>query len=85
MKPCMWNGVKYPSIATAAEAEGVNYQTMVKRIRIGHSSDNDINSRLGHSIPIIYNGIKYPSISAAARVCDISVEGMCIRLGRRGR
>lgn len=81
-KPCKWDNETFPSIAAAAEALGVNYNTMLMRVRKGYTSERDLATP-HNSIPCYWNGEWHESISAAARRNYISEQGMARRL-RRG-
>lgn len=62
--PCSWNGVQYPSMTVAAEANNVTFSTMRERIEKGYKCDSDLRS---NRKPVTWNGIEYPSVRAAAK------------------
>lgn len=73
--PCEWNGVSYPSIADAAEANGLQKATLWKRLKDGHVCDNDV--AIHHSgKPSVWNGISYPSVTQAAKANGVSQSQM---------
>lgn len=45
-KPCAWDGVEYPSITAAAQANGVSVQVMRWRLLQGYTGNGDMKRRL---------------------------------------
>lgn len=41
-KPCVWNGIEYPTMAHAARALGISKQAMTMRVNAGYTSDKDM-------------------------------------------
>jgi hypothetical protein len=63
-RPVQWNGIQYKSLADAARATGLNYQQLQKRIKCGHTCDDDVTP---HKVECEWNGVTYHSIASAAR------------------
>lgn len=79
---CEWNGIAYPSITVAAEANGITFSTMRERVEKGYKCDADL--RPNRKV-VTWNGTQYPSIRAAARAngCAITAMEQRIRKGYR--
>lgn len=67
-----WNGVTYPSIAAAAEANGVTIGTMKERVDKGYVADSDLLTHLNVKKPVIWNGVEYESIGTCAKAVGVS-------------
>ena len=76
--PCAWNGVEYPSIASAARALGINLASLQERLERGYTCDADMVR--GWKREITYNGVVYPSITEAAVANGISLGAMDSRI-----
>src|SRR5258707_1067521 len=57
---CIWNGITYPSMSTAAHVIGISTSAMGIRIRKGYSCDADVP--LNFSQPCVWNCISYLSM-----------------------
>lgn len=77
-KECEWNGIKYPSITAAAQANGVPLETMSTRLRRGHTCDSGVL----RGVECEWNGVKYPSIAEAAKSLGLKESPMRSRLIR---
>lgn len=80
-KPCVWNGIQYPSITTAALDIGIEPSSLRERLVRGYICDADVYEpgEQGNK-PCIWNGVDYPSQKAAAKALGISKEGMKWRI-----
>ena len=65
-KSCVWNGIAYPSLSAAAEANNCSTTTMQRRLSAGWTCDGEVPEK-GFRIPVIWNGIEYPSINECSR------------------
>lgn len=61
------NGVIYPSVAEAARATGLNYQTLQKAFYVGDFKGLGIGKGNGFSEALEHDGVVYPSIAAFCR------------------
>lgn len=77
--PCVWNGIEYPSIKAAAQANNIDYRLMQQRIANGYTSDGDMK---GSEKSCTWNGILYPSITKAAQAIGIRLDTLQRRLER---
>lgn len=80
-KPCVWNGIEYPSVTSAALDIGINPSTLRERLENGYTYDDDVYAP-GEQCnkPCTWNGIEYPSQKAAAKALGISMGGMKFRI-----
>jgi predicted GIY-YIG superfamily endonuclease len=95
-KPCVWNGVEYPSQKEAATALGVSNGTINYRLRRGYTCDSDMprttDPKNGYievvelkrrpRVSCVWNGIEYPSFTAAAKKLGIGKGTMHYRISR---
>jgi len=81
-RPCIWNGVRYPSIKTAARANHLSPPAMHYRLRQEYTNDDEMECYGSVGIACVWNGVQYRSIAAAARVCNISGVAMRYRINR---
>lgn len=69
-RPCQWNGTPFDSVAEAALANNVSYNTMAYRIRMGYQSDSDLKTKQ----PVIFKGKLYANRRAAAEQAFYSYD-----------
>ncbi|MCA9915267.1 MAG: GIY-YIG nuclease family protein, partial [Anaerolineae bacterium] len=73
-RPCVWNGVRYPTVAAAARASKIKYQRLLYWISQGYTDSSQIPTETHPptwAIPVIWNGVQYESITAAAAALGI--------------
>lgn len=75
---CMWNGIEYPSVKSAATANGVSAGTMQCRMARGHTCDADLKKLKS----VVWNGIFYPTIKEAAEKNGLTQSAIRCRLIR---
>lgn len=76
---CSWNGIEYPSISDAADANGISCGAMSQRLKKGYTCDEDVPKR--HR-SFVWNNIEYPTVKAAADACGVSVSAMRARFNK---
>lgn len=76
-RPCIFNGVKYNTIAEAATALGVSANALSKRL--DGILTGEIKPR-PFTVPCNWNGENFKSITEAARVCGVSITTMRERI-----
>ena len=80
-KPCIWNGIVYPSISAAARDNWCHVDTMRGWLARGWRCDADIPPpRRGNGTPCVWNGVNYGTIAAAAEAQSITHQAMSQRL-----
>lgn len=77
--PCIWNGIKYESIAQAARANRLTLGGMKNRLQLGYKCDDDIEN---YRTVCIWNNIQYSSIAEAARSNNVSSFTMQARINK---
>ena len=75
---CVWNGIRYESVAEAARALGISYGAMQGRLKHGHTCDDDLHQ--ARRKPCTWNGIRYESVTDAAKANYITRHAMVQRL-----
>lgn len=82
VKPCVWDGIYYPTIRDAAKANSVTEAAMRRRLLAGHLSPETLTRPKAK--PCFWNGIRYKSISAAVRATGYSEEVLRKYISDRG-
>jgi hypothetical protein len=76
-KPCVWNGVEYPSMTEAGRQLGMSRSGMQQRISMGLTCDADVQPS---KRPCTWNGIEYASVTEAADALGIPFKAMESRI-----
>lgn len=77
-KPCVWNGIQYKSVTSAAIANGFTQKNLSRYFSKGFTKTSDIRGRTAK--PIIFAGIYYPSLKAAADAYGVTPSAICVRM-----
>ena len=78
-KPCVWEGVSYPSQRAAAKALGINHKTISKWLKKGTPRVK------GRRVPVEWEGVTYPSVAAAARALGLPINTLVHRIKKNKR
>jgi hypothetical protein len=80
---CTWNGVNYPSLSAAAEANNCATETIRRRLNSGWTCDEEVHDK-GESgrIPVIWNGVQYRSITDCAKENGMSTSALSSKLAQ---
>lgn len=79
-KPITISGVLYPSLHAAAEANGIRYATLRRRISYGWPDERLFDPTRERAHPIVIDGVRYSSIADAAKAVGVSENCMYQRI-----
>lgn len=80
-KPCVWNGIEYPSIVAAAIANNTTSNRIQKSIKRGRTGDQDIKTNSGKR-NCKWNGIEYETMEQAAKANGVTRQTIANRLAK---
>lgn len=79
MQPCIWNGIEYESVTSAALALNIPQTTMNRYIKKGYTCDNDVPPA---TRAVIWNDIEYSELNQAAKAIGVTRKTMRTYLER---